>query len=144
MVEEFFDQIYHDLGPFWGVEPKVMRKEAWDYEMTINIRNQNASAGSGWFWTQIWLDLTKTIQHLLPDMDLALNSMDEPRIAVPWEDINGYMEKERASRKMAHPKDVVSDFQILSQHPDAEVEMAQKWWESKKETSTFLMPWVRC
>jgi len=83
------------------------------------------------------LDLTKTIQHLLPDMDLALNSMDEPRIAVPWEDINGYMEKERASRKMAHPKDVVSDFQILSQHPDAEVEMAQKWWESKKETSTF-------
>jgi hypothetical protein len=141
MVEDFFDQIYHDLGPFWGVEPKVMRKEAWDYEMTINIRNQNASAGSGWFWTQIWLDLTKTIQHLLPDMDLALNSMDEPRIAVPWEDINGYMEKERASRKMAHPKDVVSDFQILSQHPDAEVEMAQKWWESKKETSTFLMPW---
>lgn len=144
MVEDFFDQIYHDLGPFWGVEPKVMRKEAWDYEMTINIRNQNASAGSGWFWTQIWLDLTKTIQHLLPDMDLALNSMDEPRIAVPWEDINGYMEKERASRKMAHPKDVVSDFQILSQHPDAEVEMAQKWWESKKETSTFLMPWIEC
>jgi len=50
MVEEFFDQIYHDLGPFWGVEPKVMRKEAWDYEMTINIRNQTralAAVGSG-------------------------------------------------------------------------------------------------
>jgi len=139
MVEEFFDQIYHDLGPFWGVEPKVMRREAWDYEMTINVRNQNASAGSDWFWTQIWLDLTKTIQHLLPDMDLALNSMDEPRIVVPWEDINGYMEKERASRHMAPPEEVVSDFQVLNQHPDTEVEIAQKWWESKKETRMYIM-----
>jgi hypothetical protein len=144
MVEDFFDQIYHDLGPFWGIAPSVMRREAWDNEMTINIRNQNATAGSDWFWTQIWLDLTKTIQHMLPDMDIALNPMDEPRIVVPWEEINGYMEKERASRKMANPKEVVSDYQILTQHPDTEVEIAQKWWETKKETSTFLLPWIKC
>lgn len=112
-----------------------MRKEAWDYEMTINVRNQSASAGSDWFWTQIWLDLVKTIQHMLPDMDLALNAMDEPRIVSPWEDINGYMEKERKSRKMVPPKEVVSHFQPLPEHPDAEVEIAQKWWETKEHTS---------
>jgi len=143
MVEEFFDQIYHDLGPFWGVAPSVMRREAWDYEMAINIRNQTATAGSDWFWTQIWLDLMKTIEHMLPDMDLALNSMDEPRIVVPREEINGYMAKERASRKMANPKKVVSDYQILTQHPDTKVEIAQKWWETKMETSTFLLLWVK-
>jgi hypothetical protein len=144
MVEDFFDQIYHDLGPFWGVAPSVMRREAWDFEMTINVRNQNASAGSDWFWTQIWLDLTKTIQHMLPDMDLALNSMDEPRIVVPWEEINGYMEKERASRKMAHPKEVVSNYQTLTQHPDSDIEMAQKWWEGKQDISTPSVPDAKC
>jgi hypothetical protein len=140
IVEDFFDQIYHDLGPFWGVAPAIMHKEAWDHEMTINIRNQTATAGSDWFWTQIWLDLMKTIQHMLPDMDLALNAMDEPRIVVPWEEINGYMEKERASRKMVHPKEVVSNFQPLTQHPDAEVEIAPKLWETKEGTSAYIYP----
>jgi hypothetical protein len=134
MVEDFFDQIYHDLGPFWGLPPSTMRKESWDFEMTINVRNHNASAGSDWFWTQIWLNLTQTIEHLLPDMDLALNAMDEPRIVVPWEQIDKYMETERKTRKMPKPKDVVSKFQTLTLHPDAEVKVVDKEWE---ETSTF-------
>lgn len=135
MVEDFFDQIYHDLGPFWGLPPSTMRKESCDFEMTINVRNHNASAGADWFWTQIWLNLTQTIEHLLPDMDLALNAMDEPRIVVPWEQINEYMEIEHKTRKMPKPKNVVSKFQTLTLHPDAKVKVADKEWE---ETSMFL------
>lgn len=134
MVEDFFDQVYHDLGPFWGVPPSMLRKEAWDFEMTISIRNQNASSSSHWFWTEIWLDLTQTIQHMLPDMDIALNAMDEPRIVAPWEEINKYMEIERATRKMAPPKQVVSDFQTLTLQPDPDVKVVDKAWE---DTSMF-------
>lgn len=113
IVEEFFDQIYHDLNPFWGLEPDRMRKEAVDYEMTINIRNHTASAESDWFWTQIWLNMTRTIEHLLPDMDIALNAMDEPRLVVPWETIDKHMAKEKETRKLISAKKVIEDFQEL-------------------------------
>ncbi|KAM0811863.1 putative Capsular associated protein [Seiridium cardinale] len=113
VVEDFWDQIYHDLNPFWGMDPKITRKEAWDFEMTINIRNGNASAGSDWFWTQIWLKMIKQVETYLPDMDIALNAMDEPRLVVPWEDIAGYMEKEKKTRSLWPPKQVISEFDTL-------------------------------
>ncbi|KAK5995423.1 Beta-1,2-xylosyltransferase 1-like protein [Cladobotryum mycophilum] len=105
--------VYHDLEPFWGIEPSVLRKESWDYEMTINIRDGNATAGSDFFWTKIWLNMVKSVEHLLPDMDISLNAMDEPRLVVPWEDIAGYMGKAARTVKMAEPKDVISKFQKL-------------------------------
>jgi hypothetical protein len=113
IVEDFFDQVYHDLEPFWGIEPTVLRKASWDFEMTINVRNGEAKSGSDWFWTVIWLDLIKTVEHLLPDMDLALNAMDEPRLVVPWEDINELMRKAKKTRKLPKAKDVRSDSQKL-------------------------------
>ncbi|KXJ90024.1 hypothetical protein Micbo1qcDRAFT_234707 [Microdochium bolleyi] len=132
MVEDFFDQIYHDLGPFWGVDPKVIRKESWDYEMTINIRNGTATAGSDWFWTQIWLKLIKTIEHMLPDMDLALNAMDEPRLVVPWEDIDKYMERERKGRKLIPTKDVLDVMVELPPPTEMETrtQTRDKHWEN--------------
>lgn len=131
IVEDFWDQIYHDLNPFWGIEPARIRKEAWDYEMTINVRNGNASAGSDWFWTRIWLDLIKTIEDYLPDMDLALNAMDEPRLVVPFEDISGYLEKERQTRVMPPPKEVVSDFKRLPKpgKGDLQIKTRDKRWD---------------
>jgi hypothetical protein len=133
MVEDFFDQIYHDLNPFWGLPASTIRKESWDYDMTINVRKGQASAGSNWFWTQIWLNMTQTIQHLLPDMDIPLNAMDEPRILVPWEEINGYMEKEQQSRVMPPANEVVSDWQTLDLpglgEKDKDVKTRDKAWE---------------
>ncbi len=128
IVEDFWDQIYHDLGPFWGLPPATMRKEAWDFEMNISVRNHNTSASSQWFWTQIWMNLTQTIEHLLPDMDIALNAMDEPRIVLPWEQINEYMDIERSTRHMPPPEEVVSDFRPLSNRPDPEVKTRSKNW----------------
>ena len=136
MVEDFWDQIYHDLGPFWGLPASTMRKEAWDYEMTIHVRGQNASASSTWFWTQIWLNLTKTIEHMLPDMSLALNAMDEPRIVSPWEKINEYMEIERSTRSMPPANEVISEFQKLEnpgQGPDKDVVTRPKEWEDTRK-----------
>lgn len=113
VVEDFFDQIHHDIEPFWGVDPALMRRQASQFEMTINVRNGMASAGSDWFWTKIWLSMIKEIEAYLPDMDLALNAMDEPRLVVPWEDVNGYMKKAAKSAKLPKAKSVVSTFQEL-------------------------------
>ncbi len=110
IVEDFWDQIYHDLEPFWGVKPAQIRKDAREFEMRIEVRDHKASTGSGWFWTKIWLDMIQTVEHLLPDMDLAMNAMDEPRMVVPWEDINAYMKKAAKTRKIVDVKKVVSDF----------------------------------
>lgn len=131
MVEDFFDQIYHDLGPYWAVDPALIRKEARTYEMTINVRNHNATAGSDWFWTKIWLKLLKTIEEYLPDMDLALNAMDEPRVVAPWEEINKLVEKEQLSRQVISPSEVISEFQTLppKDKGDEGVEVTKKNWE---------------
>ncbi|KKF94640.1 Beta-1 2-xylosyltransferase 1 [Ceratocystis platani] len=110
IVEEFFDQIYRDLEPFWGIPAATIRKDANDYEMRISIRNHTASSGSGWFWTQIWLNMTSTIQHMLPDMDIALNAMDEPRIVVPSETIDEYMAKAAETKKMVPAADAMSSY----------------------------------
>ncbi|KAL1853584.1 hypothetical protein VTK73DRAFT_8926 [Phialemonium thermophilum] len=113
MVEDFWDQIYHDLEPFWALPGPLIRREAQAFEMTINIRGGKASAGSDWFWTQIWLKLIRTIEHLLPDMDIALNAMDEPRLVVPRETIDEYMATARETRVLKDPSSVVSEFEKL-------------------------------
>lgn len=134
IVEDFFDQVYHDLNPFWGLDPAMIRNEALNYEMVVNIRNGNASAESDWFWTQIWLNMIQSVEHLLPDMDIALNAMDEPRLVVPWEDINAYMKKEKQSRMLTPAKEVVREFGKLAplvKHDDDDksVTTIDKNWE---------------
>lgn len=111
--------------------------------MVISIRNGNASAESDWFWTQIWLDMIQTIEHLLPDMDIALNAMDEPRLVVPWEDINAYMKKEKQSRILNPAKSIVNEFQKLPppvKHEDKSIHTVDKDWEDTSRTNHSLSP----
>lgn len=134
MVEDFFDQIYHDLGPYWGVTPARMRTQARDAGMVISIRNGNATAESDWFWTQIWLQLIGTIQKDLPDMDIPLNAMDEPRMVAQWELINENMEVERATRKLADVEKVQGDYERLPpprRKGDGEEDPPKREWEDE-------------
>ncbi|KAL2019560.1 hypothetical protein VTK56DRAFT_9527 [Thermocarpiscus australiensis] len=135
IVEDFWDQIYHDLEPFWAIKPARIRKDAWDFEMRIEIRDGKASTGSDWFWTQKWLKMLQSIEHLLPDMDLALNAMDEPRLVVPWEDMHEYLKQAAKTRKIADAKSVVSEFQRLprpGQGPEKHETTPEKKWEGEK------------
>jgi hypothetical protein len=140
IVEDFFDQIYHDLEPFWGMDPALMRKEAANYEMTINVRNGKAKAHSEWFWTVIWLDLIKTIEEFLPDMDLALNPMDEPRIVAPFEEVSKYMQKAAKTVNLPNPRDVVSEFQDLPSPNKIEpqVKLQPKTWSNNSMCHDFI------
>lgn len=144
VVEEFWDQIHHDLEPFWALPAPAIRKEARDFEMTIRIRNGNATAESDWFWTKIWLKMIKTIEHLLPDMDLALNAMDEPRLVVPWEQMDEYMTTAAKTRGMKEATSVISKFQKLPELGDNSdtqgQETRKKDWEKTGKRTAIRAP----
>ena len=91
-----FDQIHDDLVPFWSIDPQEIRQQTWDLVVNpandvggISIRGGHASTISN-----IPSDRKRTLDGLvsminhfaqfLPDMDLAINVIDSPRIAVPY------------------------------------------------------------
>jgi len=136
VVEEFWDQIYHDLEPFWALKPARIRKDANEFEMRITVRGGKASTGSDWFWTQIWLSLVGSIEHLLPDMDIALNAMDEPRLVVPWEKMSEYAAAAEKTRRMKDARGVVSKFGSLpgvGEAVDGDEETPPKRWEDESK-----------
>ena len=117
IVEDFFDQIYHDLNPFWGIDAKEIRQQAKHFSHVISIRNGNVTMKTDPErpWMDIWSDLITNIQELLPDVDIPINIMDESRVIVPWEDIDEYIKKEQGSRGPVPPGDVVKELTGLSE-----------------------------
>jgi hypothetical protein len=122
IVEEFWDRIYDDLGPFWGVPAKQIRDQANSYLFRISVRDGNATFrgdGEDRPWLGLWTNLTNTIaEHIapehLPDVDLPINHMDESRLVAQWEDINEYMAKEKASRRIVEGDALKGKFQSLT------------------------------
>lgn len=102
IVEDFFDQIYRDLNPFWGFEPKELQRQAQSFKPRIRVRDRTADAvvGGGAIWSDAWLDLVRSVEGNLPDLDMPFSSMDESRVVAPWETISEYVGKKRSSRSM--------------------------------------------
>ncbi|KAF9888609.1 hypothetical protein FE257_008541 [Aspergillus nanangensis] len=115
LVEEFFDQIYHDLSPYWGLEPGELRKQASGQSPRIYVRNHNATAvgRAGPHWEDSWLEMIQGVAKYLPDVDVPLNGMDEPRVIAPWETITEYVQRDYASREMGNASEVVGEYMTL-------------------------------
>lgn len=101
-----FEQIMDDLRPFWGVEPSVIRSLAAHMSEDegagvsgIHIRNKKIwkLTNNNWRADTFAKMLEKFVQHL-PDMDIAMNRLDQPRLVVPWDDMQALLAKEVASR----------------------------------------------
>jgi hypothetical protein len=89
VVESFFDQIYEDLEPFWGLEPAEIRGALTDWKWTLKVRNGKVKdVPQGRFRSRVWGDMIREIAADLPDMDVAINPLDEPRVFVLWSKIN--------------------------------------------------------
>ncbi len=117
IVEEFFDRIYHDLNPFWALDPKQMRQQAHAQPQMVQVRN-----GAAKFitdnpkrepWIQLWAALVKEMKQL-PDLDMAVNIMDETRVLVPWETINEYVKIADAKRELIDPKLAIKFYTSLT------------------------------
>ena len=110
MIEELWDQIYHDLNPFWALDQKQIRLDGRGQKAVIRIRDGDVSSESDFFWVRIWMGLFETISDGLPNMDVAINTMDEPRMLIPWEDMAGYVEKEQKERKLLPEDSVIQKY----------------------------------
>lgn len=138
IVEEFFDQIYHDLNPFWGINPRSIREHAASMALNhnlqngISVRNGRARSNGDSFFISRWRDLIETIQHLLPDMDIPLNDSDSPRLIVPWERIKNLIGKADLTVKVNSARVNVTEFQSLPS-PESEAQL-QLLWEYDSES----------
>ena len=103
-----FDQIMDDLRPFWGVEPNVLRMltaHAWEKDDAaisgLNIRNHKIVNITKASWRiETMQTMIEPFVEYLPDMDIAMNRMDQPRVVVPWDDMQVLLAKEVATRQM--------------------------------------------
>jgi hypothetical protein len=103
-----FDQIMDDLRPFWAIEPRVIRDLAanmWKDEeqgiMGIHIRNHKVVKVNHPSWrSELMVTLIKKFIKYLPDMDIAANRLDQPRVVVPWGDMQSLLTKEADRRQM--------------------------------------------
>lgn len=101
-----FEQIMDDLRPFWAIEPKVLRNLAanmWrrDNGVTgIHIRKHKVVKETNGSWrSETLITLINKIAQYLPDMDIAMNRLDQPRVVVPWEDMQAHLKKEVETRR---------------------------------------------
>ena len=111
-----FDQIIGDLRPFWAIEPSKIRNLAanmWrDKEQGvsgIHIRNHKIvkETNEGWRSNAL-VSLIKKLAKFLPDMDIAMNRLDQPRVVVPWDDMQKLLAKEEESRRT--PPETIDEF----------------------------------
>ncbi|KJX97942.1 glycosyltransferase family 90 protein [Zymoseptoria brevis] len=123
IVEDFFDRIYEDLAPFWAVPAKQIREQANDFVHKISVRDGKATGKTDIDerpWINLWQDMVQSVAKHLPDVDVPINVMDESRIVVPWEEVDGYMKKESLSRKIVPAQDLKTEFgnlRDLDMHP---------------------------
>lgn len=119
VVEVFFDQIYDDLNPFWGVPAKQIREQANTFIHRVSVRDGNVTQRTDIpqrEWMDLWQDMVASIPAeggWLPDVDLPINVMDESRMVVPWEEIDGYMAKEQSSRTILDSAELKTEYQSL-------------------------------
>jgi len=116
IIEEFFDQIYHDLNPFWALNPRELRRQARSIPTRVVIRKHVAKmiTDEPRNWMDSWHEMVETLETRLPDLDMPINIMDESRLIVPFETISQYIKKEQSSRHITSPTVAVSEYMDLS------------------------------
>jgi Glycosyl transferase family 90 len=111
-----FEQVMDDLRPFWAIEPKVIRQYAahmWenpDHGIAgIHIRDHKIVnlTNHSWRSKTLGILIEKFVEHL-PDMDIAMNRLDQPRMVVPWEDMQALLTKEYETRAL--PPEALDSF----------------------------------
>jgi hypothetical protein len=132
-----FKQITGDLRPFWAVAPAEIRQMAAKLQhsdgiMGVQIRNKKVvySGEEGWR-IETFRKSVKRIAQYLPDMDIALNTHDQPRVMLSWEDTQEYLRTEALTRSM--PKDAQDRFTPGMKYldkKDPDVEGADPSWFS--------------
>ncbi|KAK6437227.1 hypothetical protein LTR95_006573 [Oleoguttula sp. CCFEE 5521] len=96
LIDEY-DTIYHSLLPFWALPPAIIRsrvREALGFSgnnlIGLHIRDGKVvhiEGGQEW-QQQATVGMMEKFVQYLPDMDLAFNIHDEPRVVVPHDELS--------------------------------------------------------
>ncbi|MCJ1230634.1 hypothetical protein MMC12_007308 [Toensbergia leucococca] len=111
-----FQQVMDDLRPFWAIEPRILRTLAahmWENKehgvAGIHIRNHKVVKENNHSWrSETMISLIERFVEYLPDMDIAMNRLDQPRVVVPWEEMQALLAKELETRQT--PPDTIDEF----------------------------------
>lgn len=114
--EAFFDRIYDDLAPFWALDPRVLARRAASWHHVVRVRNGQAypvgNTKGRVPWLKLWAALVNESAPFLPDVDMPINYMDESRLLVPWEQVDGYVKAERGMRSLPPRDEVIRNFSV--------------------------------
>ena len=136
-----FEQIMDDLRPFWAVEPWRMRNLAANMARdekngatVIHIRKHKIETveNGGWRSDEMVKVLDGFIKHL-PDMDIAMNRLDQPRVVVPWDDMQKHLTAELESRRLIPEAvdsftETQSDLRNLTNKEDSSPQEDPEWF----------------
>ncbi|KEY69983.1 hypothetical protein S7711_04001 [Stachybotrys chartarum IBT 7711] len=114
IVEDYFDRIYKDLAPFWALDRETVVNRANTWPWVVRVRN-GIAVGDGNTtnrvpWLQLWTKLVDEFAVDLPDVDMPINYMDEPRLLVPFDQISKLVQIEQRTRVMPPLNRVTSRF----------------------------------
>lgn len=100
LVDEF-DAIHELLTPFWGLKPRTIRRRVMEAlggdNMLLGVairggRVVKVEGGPDW-QRNATEGMMAGFVHLLPDMDVAFNIHDEPRVMVPHDDLSRLVQR---------------------------------------------------
>lgn len=144
LIYHDYDNIYNDLLPYWALSPGELRDRVWEaisqpdlYVGGISVRNGKAEIAGQPKPTHRWnldgiIKMMEPFVQYLPDMDLAFNLNDEPRVVVPYDSLQAMKQKYTDSlpqMKTWDPKDQ----KAFSPHFSPE---RAKTWRPANEKST--------
>ncbi|ROT37105.1 hypothetical protein SODALDRAFT_279520 [Sodiomyces alkalinus F11] len=118
VVEEFFDRIHHDINPLWGLEPADLRRRTGHQASVIRVRAGNVQIDTDLeeppHRLRQWAKLVAEMSPHIPDLDMPVNTMDESRVLVPWEQVDEYVAAEKRSRLFQPVHDAISEYSGLA------------------------------
>lgn len=151
LIMDDYDSIHADLLPFWALSPQSIRlstgailSDKWNEVAEIRIRSGKAKIGPNVIPTHRWmldgiLSMMKGFVQWLPDMDLAFNINDEPRVAVPWETLQR-LEKigARAGDPVKTGSREWSSDRAASWHSQKDREISQRPFRDRASMNSFV------
>lgn len=108
LVDEF-DTIYDVMTPFWGISPKTIRSRAQEalshknHLVGVAVRDKQVTlveGGPEW-QRNATIGMLEGFLQFLPDMDLAFNVHDEPRVMIPHDDLSRLVRKAKEQNMAA-------------------------------------------
>ena len=118
-VIDDFDTVNEDLAPFWALKPSELRmltaqavSDPSNEVVLVRVRGGTTSFGKvipthKWMFEGL-VKMMRGFEAYLPDMDLALNINDEPRVAVPYNKFQRLTSKIKDGSGTANTQEKVS------------------------------------